>query len=215
MQNFNLRSSILQRSALHLVVAGFVATVVPVRSAVAATYSSTYRAKPEDYEACASGVIGAGASSEQAAEACAGALYPEDLSICVSEIAGDAGINAVDALNGCRRVRRPVDLASCVVDINSAASEGTVALNVLDFCRRSLLPLRFSACVVGLRNEISFSTAEAMTDCIAASRRPRDVLPSFVPIDQGIPSTPSLITPSEDVEPRLEPFPSDQPPLSR
>jgi molecular chaperone DnaK (HSP70) len=32
-----------------------------------------------------------------------------------------------------------------------------------------------------------------MSNCIAAVSRPRNVLPSFVPIEEGIPTTPSRI----------------------
>jgi hypothetical protein len=45
----------------------------------------------------------------------------------------------------------------------------------------------------------SLSITEAMQDCIAAGRRPREVLPSFVPIEQGIPTTPTrIIVPEEE-----------------
>lgn len=187
---------------------GLLATVLPHSLASASTYSSTYRAKPQNYAACAAGLVDAGIAPEDAANACSGALYPADLSRCVTRINDDSSIAATDALSSCRQVRRPVDLASCVVDISDIASEEAISVSVLDFCRRSLLPLRFSACVVGLQNEIAYPVSEAMLDCIAASSRPREFLPSFVPIEQGIPATPSQINEFEESEPLLTPAPT-------
>lgn len=206
MRNPNVRSHLLRLSSLPLAMAALVAGLLPVNLAEASpstsSYSSTYRAKPRHYAACAAGLTESGISEAEAAAACGGALYPRDLSSCVGRIGGDdAGITATDALESCRRARRPIDLASCVVNINDGASEGTTALTVLDYCRRSLLPLRFSACVTGVRGETALSTADLMQDCIAASSRPREVLPTFVPIDQGIPATPSRIDVPDETQP--------------
>ncbi|NJO40351.1 MAG: hypothetical protein HC769_05055 [Cyanobacteria bacterium CRU_2_1] len=185
MHDSNLRSLIVHLPAISLIAAGLAAVALPIESASAASYTP-YRSTEEDYQACAAGLLGTGLSEEDAAVACAAALYPTDLSTCVTRIDTDTSIEAIDALSGCRQVRRPVDLATCVVDINSSASQETAALEVLDYCRRSLLPLRFSNCVVGLRTEITFSTTDAMVNCIAASSRPRDVLPNFIPTDQDL-----------------------------
>lgn len=193
--------------------AGFVSVLLPVNPTVAATSISTYRSRPRDYAACASGLVGAGVSEAEAAAACGGALYPRDLSTCVTRISNGETIAATDALSSCRRVRRPVDLASCVVNISDGASDETTALTVMDYCRRSLLPLRFSACVTGVRGETALSTAEIMQNCIAASTRPRSVLPSFVPIEEGIPATPSRIDVPEEPEPLFAPPPVTEPPL--
>lgn len=194
MRNFHLRSPLVRVSAISLATSGLLAVLLPVtpQSAQALEFfSSKYKNNPRHYERCAAGLTGAGVAEADAAAACAGALYPTDLSTCVTNIKSNTSIAANDALSGCRRVRRPVEMGKCVVDINNVASDGTVALDVLDNCRRSLLPARFSACVVGLLQEISFSTSAAMTDCIAASSRPRNVLPSFVPAAEGVPTTPS------------------------
>ena len=196
MRNSDFRSRLWRVSAVQFIVAGVVATVLPL-PASATTFSSTYRASERDYSSCLSSLTGAGIPINDAADACAGALYPADLSTCVTRIEGNTAILATDALNSCRQTRRPVDLASCVVNISDRASEDPIALNVADFCRRSLLPLRFSNCVVGLQGD-TLTITEAMQDCIAAGRRPREVLPSFVPIDQGIPSTPTRIIIPED-----------------
>lgn len=220
MQNPNVRSRSFRLSTLPLALAGLFAGLLPINLALASpstsSYSSTYRAKPRHYATCASGLVGAGISEADAAAACGGALYPQELSTCVGNI-GSAEIAATDALSGCRQARRPIDLASCVVSINSGASDETAALTVLDYCRRSLLPLRFSACVTGVRGETALSTADVMQSCIAASSRPRDVLPTFVPIDQGIPVTPSRIdVPDEtqQTDPTMTPQPRTQPSTS-
>jgi hypothetical protein len=196
MQNPNLRSHLWRVSAVQFVLAGVITTVFPVQAST--TFSSTYRASEGDYRSCLSGLAEAGVSTPDAAAACAGALYPNDLSDCVSRIGSNTTVLPTDALNSCRQTRRPIDLASCVVDITNTTSDEPIALSVVDFCRRSLLPLRFSNCVVGLQGE-SLSITEAMQDCIAAGRRPREVLPSFVPIEQGIPTTPTrIIVPEEE-----------------
>lgn len=201
--------------------AGLLAGLLPLNLAVASpstsSYSSTYRAKPRHYAACASGLVGAGISEAEAAAACGGALYPRDLSSCVGSIDNDTEIAATDALESCRRARRPVDLASCVVSINDGAADETAALTVLNYCRRSLLPLRFSACVTGVREQVALSTDDVLESCIAASSRPREVLPSFVPIEEGVPVTPSRIDVPEETppaQPLLRPQPETEPPTT-
>lgn len=221
MPNLNVRSHLLRLSSLPLAMAGLFAGLLPINLAMASpsvsSYSSTYRAKPGQYADCASGLVGAGISDADAAAACGGALYPHELSACVGNIGGDTEIAATDVLDSCRRARRPVDLASCVVSINNDVSDETAALTVLDYCRRSLLPLRFSACVTGVRGETDLSTADVLQNCIAASSRPREVLPSFVPIDEGVPATPSRIDVPDDTqpaEPMFTPQPQTEPPTS-
>lgn len=204
MHNFDLRSRILHQTRgcrqnrsitrlfAPLMVAGFAVAAIPA-SVKAATYYNPrpYRSSVGDYERCAAGLLETGLEAEDAAAACAGALYPRALSSCVTTIDSETEIVATDALAGCRRVRRPQELASCVVGITGISTEGTKPLDVLDYCRRSLLPRRFSNCVVGLANKVSdFSTTEMMTTCIAASNRPRQVLPSFIPQGEEVPLQP-------------------------
>jgi len=136
----------------------------------------------EDYQECAAGLIGEGITPTEAAQACGIALNPEELAECVIEIDAETLTSAV-VLNACRQVRRPDEMASCFNDIRGI--DGTTeAANVLENCRLSLLPERFANCVVGLRQEIDFSTDEAMTSCILAGDRPRNVLPSFRPFPE-------------------------------
>lgn len=187
-----IRQKVARLAVLPAVIAGgFVAGVpLPVQ---AATYYNPppYRSSVRDYNACAAELLGTGLSPEAASAACGGALYPKALSACVTSIDAGTEIAAADALTGCRQVRRPQELASCVVGINGIKTEGTKPLEVLDYCRRSLLPVRFSNCVVGLTGQIpAYTTTEVMTSCIAASNRPRQVLPSFIPQGQEIPLQP-------------------------
>lgn len=181
-------SPFMRLMALPLTVAGLVALSLPAGSVTREYRSTPLGDRPRDYESCVRTLSGLQLAETEVAAACAAALYPRSLGECVSRISGDTAIAATDALSTCRRVRRPNDLATCVVDISRGSSEETVLTNVLDNCRRSLLPVRFSSCVTGLRGGVpALSTDQAMTNCIASSDRPRDFLPSFIPSGQEIP----------------------------
>jgi hypothetical protein len=193
MQNFELRSlpspfktsfkavHLLRLSIAQCITAGFVAAALP--AAALTTFDNTYRSTSGDYQTCVTQITGAGVAGADASVACAAALSPQDLSRCVVGIDSKTALTATDALSNCRQVRRPIELSTCVVQINAIDNPTDAAplLNVMDHCRRSLLPARFSACVVGLRKQANFATTDALTDCIAATNRPREVLPSFLP----------------------------------
>lgn len=183
---------ITQIAVIPALIGSCLLAALPIPASAATYYNPRpYRSSVRDYDSCAAGLLDTGLSSEDVAAACAGALYPQALSSCVATIDAETEIAAADALAGCRRVRRPQELASCVVGITGISTDGTEPLEVLDYCRRSLLPVRFSNCVVGLANQIAaFSTTEMMTSCIAASSRPRQVLPSFIPQGDAIPLQP-------------------------
>jgi hypothetical protein len=70
------------------------------------------------FDVCAGELNALGIPPEKTSAACADALHPEDLSVCVLSIEKNTEILAEDALESCYRVRRPVDLARCVVRIN-------------------------------------------------------------------------------------------------
>lgn len=196
-------------AALPLLAVGFVLTALPMRPTQAATYynPAPYRSSAENYEDCAAELLGTGLQEEDTAAACAGALYPKALSACVSAIDSETELTAEDALFGCRRVRRPQELASCVVGITAISTEGTAPSDVLTYCRRSLLPVRFSNCVTGVAGQVTASTTEVMTNCIAATSRPRQVLPNFIPSGQEVPLQP---LPGVDTAPVI-PTPSPAP----
>lgn len=137
-----------------------------------------------DYQLCAAQLLRVRVSPEAAADACAAALYPRDLTICVVRINRETNIPAADALSRCRQVRRPRDLATCAINI-STRTQGSAGADVLDNCRRSLLPVRFAQCVVGLNREIDFSVDRAMSTCIDGSDQPREFYPpNLVPVNQ-------------------------------
>lgn len=89
----------------------FLTLSIPIRSAMA----------NEGFDDCISGLIDSGISAEKAGVACSDALIPKELSECVGDIKGGTPIAADDALTACYRVRRPVDMASCVVEIHDEA----------------------------------------------------------------------------------------------
>lgn len=193
-------------ASLLLAIGGLAALAVPIAPAQAQSTDSDYRARTRDYQICVAQLQEAGVVEAAAADGCAAALAPRDISECVTTISADTPIVAADALTNCRQVRRPVDLATCVVDI-SAVTENAILADALDSCRRSLLPRRFSNCVVGLSLETALEPSVALSTCIAAGDRPRNVLPSFVPSSEGIPTTPSSGTTNLPEEPlRLTPL---------
>jgi hypothetical protein len=130
-----------------------------------------------DHSLCAAELLDSGVSREVTATACAQALVPSDLSLCVAKINRLTPIAANDALAACTRVRRPVEMSTCVVDIYRRTQETNTPVTVsspnliLDGCRRSLLPLRFTDCVIGLSQRINFANDVALRTCNAAESR--------------------------------------------
>ena len=131
-----------------------------------------------------------GIEANQAGNACAEAIEPKDLSSCAMRINYETPISAPIALDGCFRVRRPLELSQCVGNIyreiikeddeditlgNRPSEHLQPSLLSLDYCRRSLLPLTFSECVVGISNSdyypeeeevFSVSFENALSACI-------------------------------------------------
>ncbi|NJR64435.1 MAG: hypothetical protein HC772_02490 [Leptolyngbyaceae cyanobacterium CRU_2_3] len=89
MHNFDLRSPrralskahFIRLSVTQLATAGLLAAALP---AAAVTYDSTYRSNSRDYATCVAQIKATGIADADAATACAAALYPKDLSKCVS-----------------------------------------------------------------------------------------------------------------------------------
>ncbi len=116
-------------------------------------------------------------SKEMMVKGCAEALHPEYVGTCVARISAptENPIAALAALDACRRVRRPLDLATCVGDIRNMDDKAPM-MDVLDSCRRSLLPQRFGQCVVGLRNKpLEQPIAQNLISCLDASDYRKDV----------------------------------------
>lgn len=110
-------------------------------------------ASANSYGKCVQELLDAGVSDFNAANACAGALHPADVSRCVGRINRNSDISGIDVLSACSRVRRPLDLAHCVNKLVDQM-DGVESLSVLEGCRRSLLPKRYAECVTGLRGKI-------------------------------------------------------------
>ena len=218
MRHLTLRSSLLRLAAAPLALSGLLAASLPATAASGEYPNISIGDTQRDYQTCSASLSNAGLTPADIAAACSAALYPKTLSECVVKISRDTTISAENALDGCRRVRRPSDMATCVVDISRSSSTQTALTDVLDNCRRSLLPTRFSNCVVGIQKGITLSTTEAMTSCISSTDRPRNFLPNFIPAGSVIPlpasgiTTPSpttggITTPS----PNLAPLPNSSP----
>jgi hypothetical protein len=133
-------------------------------------------ASSDDYRLCAAEMVRLGIPLDAVENACSGTIYPKDLTICVFKINQDTNIAALDALNTCRQVRRPRDLASCVVDISNNSRNANSG-EILDNCRRSLLPTRFADCVVGINRELDIPASSVMASCIDGRDKPRDFYP--------------------------------------
>jgi len=69
------------------------------------------------FQICAAELLNTTITPEEISVACAEALEPEDLSHCVLKINNFTPVDARSALRSCFRVRRPLELASCVTDI--------------------------------------------------------------------------------------------------
>lgn len=148
-------------------------------------------AQANDFRGCVRRLVNTGINQEIAGRSCAQALVPGDLSDCVADIKGTTELKPEDILSACYRVRRPTELASCVVTIDRRllrgikpeTTEGTGSNDLtslaLDNCRRSLLPERYSECVTGYAGAASEATpAKAMEVCISAESVNRDYSPN-------------------------------------
>ncbi len=169
-----------------IVTASLIAIALPMAPAQA-----LFGGARKPYESCAADLTRAQVSAADAASACGQALRPDDLGTCVNRIA-DQKVSGADALSVCRQVRRPVEAASCVVGIRRGVLD-TAIVDVLDSCRRSLLPQTFSDCVVGLNRQLKVGGKQAIASCLDTNDRPRDLLPTFIPLGNPIPipTTPS------------------------
>ncbi|MEC4892497.1 MAG: hypothetical protein SAL07_22595 [Oscillatoria sp. PMC 1051.18] len=163
------------RSTIRL---GAIASLQVGLLAMAIPNSPTLATDFNQFNVCARELRSVGISPEESSAACAGALKPKDLSICVLRIYERTPILAREALDTCFRVRQPVELSFCVAEISQETKNPNNS-QVLENCRLSLIPKRFSQCVVGLTREIDLSPAAAMENCIDAEDFPRELFPTF------------------------------------
>ncbi|EGJ33245.1 MULTISPECIES: hypothetical protein [Moorena] len=163
-------TSLLKFCTTQLAIAGLVTLGIPNGAATAGN----------QFSLCAKDLKAANITSEIASQACSEALQPEDLSLCVLKIKVLTSLAGQKALGACTRVRRPLELASCVVDIDNKI-ENINANSVLDHCRRSLLPEQFSECVIGLNSANVASPDKALNTCISVNQYPSQLSPTFAP----------------------------------
>lgn len=168
------------------------------------TISNSVQAENQ-FDVCLKQIVNSGVNVEQANTACADALIPKELSYCVSQISTQTQVVAEDALKNCYQVRRPVDMANCVVDIDnkilknyapstnsqtetSAEETDTIEITsntidqesplmlALETCRSTIAPDRHSECVIALsRTPQPMSPVKAMNTCISAEDFPKDL----------------------------------------
>lgn len=147
-----------------------------------------------DFQACAYYLKKAGISEAVVSNACGAALYPREISTCVTRIDFYTNVAAEDALNACLRVRRPLEYSTCVIDI-SRATKGATGAAIIDNCRRAVLPKQFSSCVTGLSQQTSVATDQLFTDCLDGRFRPRDFYPTRQSPVSPIPNPPPALPP--------------------
>ncbi|MBD2439416.1 hypothetical protein [Nostoc sp. FACHB-110] len=169
-QIFNAKT--IRLTTPFIAIAGLWASILPSTAVTDAYYNN-------DYRACAGQLLRVGVTPQAAAQDCATALRPRDLSACVASIRQGTKIEPIDALASCSRARRPKELASCVVGVSQNTKEEVNAA-VLTYCGRSLLPVTFAQCVVGLRREITLTPIQALDTCIDASERANGIATSPV-----------------------------------
>lgn len=153
-----------------------------------------------DFNRCASTLTGLGLSQDEVVDACSRALNPEGLEECV-RVVTQREYPAADALNACRQVRRPQEMAACVTSIQTRLQDA-VATDVLDSCRRSLLPIRYANCVTGIaQGTADVAPSLVLNSCNDGGYFPREVDPTFIPYSA---SEPSLLVPGAN---ETTPFP--------
>jgi hypothetical protein len=133
------------------------------------------------FRRCTTQILGLKVDPEVATTACSRAIRPEELGTCVERIGTGSSLAIADVLNACRKVRRPLELSNCVVDIRRQIT-GAETANVLGNCRRSLLPERYAKCVVGITTAAKLEVTPAMQRCLAAGDYyPPELEPTFIP----------------------------------
>ena len=197
-----------------LLVAGFSAALLPAQPAAARRWWFPWRSEPVSRSAfftCDYELKQMGVNAADRTAACGSALYPKDISGCVVRIVNENQIAPSEALSTCRQVRRPLELATCVTDINqmNVFDDRLVATDrILQTCQRSLLPKRFSQCVVGMSWETDLPISDLMNRCIEARDRPRGFYPNLPNGLQPLSPTPGA-PPALQLIPGIEPSPDE------
>jgi hypothetical protein len=141
-------------------------------------------AHANEYQSCTGKLTDAKLDRTSTSKGCAEALHPDEVGSCVVRIVNDKSvankITNTAALDACRRVRRPIELATCVTDIHGSSEATPVdaagSIAVLDACRKSLLPQRYGQCVIGLyRDPLKMTVAEGLNTCLDATDYRKDI----------------------------------------
>lgn len=132
-----------------------------------------------EFEACTDTLMDLDIDLATTVDACGAAQHPKDLSKCVNNISSNTSIASDEALAGCVRVRRPVDMAKCVVTLDGEF-DGDLSPQVLGYCSRSLLPTVFENCVEGVYDEDQTEAMMVMSACVEPDYdAPQVFLPTF------------------------------------
>ena len=186
-------------------------------------------AQANEYQSCSASLTEIKLDRLSIAQGCAEALHPQDVGTCVVRIVNDKSVNSkivnLDALDACRRVRRPLELATCVTMIHQSTETMPLSNDgskrVLDSCRKSLLPERYGRCVVGFRNNPLQKTVvdAAMTDrtqeldglstCLDATDYRKDI--KLIPLSDVIGPTSPAPTMMNPPTPFITPMPTPTP----
>lgn len=147
----------LSLTVMPLVTGGLLGLTIPDRQVLA----------DNSYQICAEEMLAVGVSSDTAADACAGALKPENLSGCVSQISNNAieGLDPSLILFNCQRVRRPEDLATCVTEILEKIPEANSEM-AMENCRQSRLPEVYGSCATGLYQQLQLPYTDIFASCL-------------------------------------------------
>jgi len=132
------------------------------------------------FDNCTRDLISRQIAPEAATAACSKALQPEDLRVCVVDIAKRTTLPAGDILSACQQVRRPKAMAKCVVKLRQDVKGATEA-EILDNCSRTLFPERYSFCVRGLSRASSIGASAILNSCNDGGAQPRQLAPTFIP----------------------------------
>ena len=196
-------------------------TLVGLGSVALLGLGNVLPAQANEYQSCSASLTEVKLDRLSVAQGCAEALHPQDVGTCVVRIVNNQSVNNkivnLDALDACRRVRRPLELATCVTMIHQSTEtmplSNDASKMVLDSCRKSLLPERYGRCVVGFRNNPLQKTIVdvAMTDrtkeldglntCLDATDYRKDI--KLIPLSEVI--TPASPTPTMTNPPYTSP----------
>nr|CAD55647.1 hypothetical protein [Synechococcus elongatus PCC 7942 = FACHB-805] len=151
-------------------------------SSLAGLSLSTPAAQAADFADCAATLTGLGLAAPVAANACAGAQFPADLSSCTDRLTSSLKLTAADSLAACRSVRKPLAVASCAERLQ-AAGDATPAL-IADGCRLSLVPERYANCVLGLGDGLDLTRDQLLRACSNNGDVPRRIYPNFTTLGE-------------------------------